>query len=358
MATCTFHIEGALSQTHVAGTRAFRSGMVFRIDDYPDKGVTKEHLLATLPDAVKRFKPVPINVEHIPTIFDGKLGEMVSVSLDPATGLLDGNTSLPLPVQELLGDGPIGVSIELDSDTSDILGLAFTGNPRVKDAAVFNKFSMSMGVDTPKKEKKMAIKGTLESIKNLFSQGIAELEKIEEPVSGQTPTVTVQPTVTSPVTVSNEAALAEERAKREKAEKELEELKKANEDQAARMESNRLQTEAEKWSESVILDRRALPSQKDWLVNMFCMAARQDNQGKTCFSDTGAIIEGDALKQLKAGIASAPQHKWTEEYTKGLTTIQGTHTKTSMSIDKRAELLSLTPMGRQTNSFKKSQGEQ
>ena len=54
------------------GDFVVRRGTFFQVGDYPDKqfGLTEAEADA----AIARFTPVPLNVEHIPTIFDGKLG--------------------------------------------------------------------------------------------------------------------------------------------------------------------------------------------------------------------------------------------------------------------------------------------
>ena len=54
------------------GDFVVRRGTFFRVGEYPDKqfGLSEAEADA----AIAGFAPVPLNIEHIPTIFDGKLG--------------------------------------------------------------------------------------------------------------------------------------------------------------------------------------------------------------------------------------------------------------------------------------------
>lgn len=54
-----------------------RVGKIFECGDYPDKAFSLTEEEATA--AAAAFTPVPLDLEHLPTVLDGKLGRLVSV---------------------------------------------------------------------------------------------------------------------------------------------------------------------------------------------------------------------------------------------------------------------------------------
>ncbi len=115
-----------------------RSGLLFRAGRYEDKDfeMTADELTA----AVEKFdNPVPIDLEHMPTILDGKLGEVLSIS---AFGdELHGVVKLPKWLDDAIGSVPRKVSATWTRIEKELVGLALCLDPRVEDAALMSAYA-------------------------------------------------------------------------------------------------------------------------------------------------------------------------------------------------------------------------
>jgi hypothetical protein len=122
-----------------AGDSVVREGKIFEAGNYPDKN------FEMTPDELRRaaaaFQPVPLDLEHTPTVLDGKLGtlEAVRVSADGRT--LFGTVRLPRWLDDLLKDGERKVSCTWTAATKRLQKLALVMNPRVSDAALMTCFA-------------------------------------------------------------------------------------------------------------------------------------------------------------------------------------------------------------------------
>lgn len=124
------------------GGYVLRRGKLFEAGDYPDKAyaMTPEELWA----AVNDFQPVPVDLEHTPTVLDNKLGELRAVELGDDGWSLYGTVALPSWLDEQLG-GECKVSCTWDRDTKTLTKLALVNNPRVPDAAIMAAFAAAQG---------------------------------------------------------------------------------------------------------------------------------------------------------------------------------------------------------------------
>ncbi|MGN6810144.1 MAG: hypothetical protein ACTHMP_04660, partial [Thermomicrobiales bacterium] len=122
-----------------------RRGKHFEAGEYADKAysMTPEELLAAVAD----FQPVPLDLEHTPTVLDGKLGELRAVELGADGWSLYGTVALPQWLDEQLG-GECKVSCTWDRNTKTLTKLALVNNPRVPDAAIMAAFAASQRHDT------------------------------------------------------------------------------------------------------------------------------------------------------------------------------------------------------------------
>lgn len=122
-----------------------RKGKIFQAGEYPDKklSISPEELLAASSD----FRPAPLNLEHIVTPFDGKLGTLNTISVSKDGTELFGEIKLRKCVDEALGDDPLKVSCEWSRAEKKITGLALTTRPRVKDAVLMSAFSEALIAD-------------------------------------------------------------------------------------------------------------------------------------------------------------------------------------------------------------------
>lgn len=116
----------------------YRTGKIFEAGQYKDKKfeISPEELC----EAIADFKPVDLDLEHMPTILDGKLGRLEAVALGADGWSLIGTVKLPKWLDEQLGDADRKVSATWDRATKRLNKLALVRNPRVKDAAVMAAF--------------------------------------------------------------------------------------------------------------------------------------------------------------------------------------------------------------------------
>jgi hypothetical protein len=130
----------ALGDASEDGDYVIRTGKVFEAGDYPDKAfaITPEEMLL----AVEGFSPVPVDLEHVPTPLDGKLGELRSVEVGPDGWSLTGTVALPRWLDAALEGSERKVSATWDRATKTLQGLALVRNPRVTDAALMAAFAV------------------------------------------------------------------------------------------------------------------------------------------------------------------------------------------------------------------------
>lgn len=118
-----------------------RRGLIFRAGVYQDKDfslTTKE-----LRRIAKDFSdPIAIDSEHERSIFDGKLGKLVSVEASKDGSELHGLVAVPKWLDPILMQAGGKVSAAFDRITKKLVGLALTINPRVSDAALMAAFSV------------------------------------------------------------------------------------------------------------------------------------------------------------------------------------------------------------------------
>lgn len=114
-----------------------RTGKIFEIGDYPDKGFTLTESEADA--AIAAFQPVPLDLEHTPTILDGKLGTLKRVWRDGAS--LFGETELASWLDARLTDDERKVSCTWDRERKTLAKLALVRSPRVSDAVLMSAYS-------------------------------------------------------------------------------------------------------------------------------------------------------------------------------------------------------------------------
>lgn len=143
-----------------------RTGIIFRSGVYGAKGSYSDADI----DAMAGDNPLPVNLEHRPSLLDNKLGQCVrrfSAFDDNGKKVLMGEWDEPAPLAALLGDTVRRASIEIDMATKQPTGLALTHIPHISDAALFSavtdayaKFSRGEQIiplaETPSQENSMS----------------------------------------------------------------------------------------------------------------------------------------------------------------------------------------------------------
>lgn len=304
--------------------RVYKRGKVFQAGDYPDKqvSVTADQLR----EGARGFKPVPLNIEHLESVLDGKLGELVALDVQD-DGAVYGTVSMPLGIAALFGDGPVPVSVEMKVPECVITGLALAKHPRITDAAIFT----AVGVQpSTAGTTHMNIK---ERLLAAFTKAVDEIPEAKADFTAPPPVLKADAE-----TETQERLKAEIKARKD-AERELERLKAKIEADAARAEQEKLQADSKKFAERYVQDRRVLPAQADALAAQYVAAFTADAQ---------AGAEGKALKTLQEFIEATPQHRFTQEEMPPLKVVNGSHAGEKELTPERVEaLLAQSSLGRQ-----------
>jgi hypothetical protein len=117
----------------------YKDSLLFRCGAYPDKdfSLTPEEAWA----AVEQFKePVPVDLEHVPTILDSKLGEVREIRLSDDGEEIRGTVAIPKWLDAVLDEGSRKVSATWDRATKTLQKLALVRSPRVADAALMSAY--------------------------------------------------------------------------------------------------------------------------------------------------------------------------------------------------------------------------
>jgi hypothetical protein len=134
----TFELPAQPGPIYSDDEMVYRAGLLFRAGEYPDKAyaMTPDELKA----AVEDFSgPVALDLEHVPSVLDGKIGELVSVECSDDGDELHGIVALPKWLDAILDERK--VSATWDRATKRLAGLALVRNPRVSDAALMAAFN-------------------------------------------------------------------------------------------------------------------------------------------------------------------------------------------------------------------------
>src|SRR5262245_22666030 len=174
-----------------------RTGKIFEVGDYPDKQftVTPEDLyLATLD-----FQPVPNDLEHLPTILDGKLGRLTSVTISDDGATLMGTVEIPRWLHDQIGDQPVSTSLMWDRESKQIVGNALVLDPRVPDAALMSAYT-AFAATQPQPEPERPATGTTEGFTGISqADAVSYLHTLKAIVTGIDPVPSERP---SPVTAT------------------------------------------------------------------------------------------------------------------------------------------------------------
>ena len=109
-----------------------RQGKFFEVGEYPDKQFALTEAEADA--AVKQFRGGPINIEHVSSVLDGKLGQVTR--LWRAGRDVMAEYRIPAWLHQITEGAPIRISSEWDRATKLPLGAAMVLEPRIADAVM------------------------------------------------------------------------------------------------------------------------------------------------------------------------------------------------------------------------------
>lgn len=338
--------------SEVQGETVVRRGLIFRPGDYPEIGfsVSPEELQAAVAD----FHAAPLNLQHVPTVLDGKLGTLRKVEVrDDA---LYGEAEIPRWLHEVLGDEAVPVSTEWDRATKRLERLSLARGPRVKDAALLAAFARhdtpqgqsamqhlhdvaaQHGATCKKPTADMASKHEASAIQQAHDLAVAHGARCAGIGAGVGPAFYSddgnareggKETLMSKAQEHFQAFLTALGFKPSEGE---EVVKLSQDDPPARQQDDprlaalaeqlaaeraaRWQAEAAQFAEAeIVTHKRAMPFERGALIASYLQAARDDQEhpAKVTFALDGKAAEGTRLDALRALQAGRPAHHLTAE---------------------------------------------
>lgn len=297
------------------GETVVRKGKIFEAAVYEDKGM--EISEAELDEMVSAFTPVPVNVEHAQSPFDGKLGFLTAIWRVGRD--LFGSVAIPEWLEKPFRGEPLKTSVEISRADKRITGIAICNNPRVTDAAIMAAFKVSEeGRRRPAKETgdnthKMTWIQKLrewhrtgqwpqDMSKELKDAGFSDEDAsdIEKAVAyakanpEQKPDVVKTADSTAPVDALRN---------------QLEANNAAYTAQLQAMESKALSDEADKFVAKYIAEKKMLPGEAASMKELFVSSARDDaaaSETKACFNAAGELVRGTRVNALEKMVGDRP----------------------------------------------------
>ena len=162
-----------------------RQGKFFEIGEYPDKQFSLTEAEADA--AIERFQGGPINIEHIPTLLDGKLGTVSRLWRQGRDVMAE--YRIPTWLNRITGGQPIRISSEWDRIAKTPLGAAMVLEPRVADAVMMALNGAGAAPAGNREEKRMSLTARLAAL--LRGEGFEVKEK--EPLAAAPTASTAAP---------------------------------------------------------------------------------------------------------------------------------------------------------------------
>jgi hypothetical protein len=315
------------------GEFVVRSGKLFQAGEYPDKqfNVTADELRRI----VATFTPVQVNTSHLTDpVLDGALGQLEHVWLSEDGTELWGRVTLPVAFETLTKQTQHRVSLEFDRASKRISGIAIVKNPRIDDAAIFERTApMAENAKKPNLFQRF-----LDKVRTLPGGEAVAAEFDGEAAPGDTPApAPAFSAASAPAPVEDPKVAA---------------LEAQNAQFAAQLKALRdkdIASQAAQFADAAIREGKAMPAEKAALVAQFTQAIRDDESSpvKVTF---GEGKEGSRVDALKAGIEARPAHGlFTERLEQG--DVEVLFGK-AMPADRTDALLEKTPLGRAAKKAK------
>jgi hypothetical protein len=337
------------------GEFVIRRGKVFEIGEYPDKAfsLTADEAKAV----VAAFTPVPNDIEHRPSILDGKLGELRAVEMAEDGTSLMGTVAIPKWLNDTIGGAALKVSLAFDRATKRIAKNGLVLNPRVADAALFGAYAEFAGKRHNKADQD-AVQAVHDHAVSLGATCPASAQMSKEPGMTDTKAPTRMEKFMAWLAGEGEGDTAQFAADPPKAEAPKVDAvpdpeKVALMARIAAMEKERLAERAAVFADAEIAAKRALPAEKASLIAAFTDAADDDaaHPRTVTFAVGTEEKTGTRVDALKARFAARPPHVLTEELltdadAQALFNNRSQSAKPGeMTAERRKELLAKTALG-------------
>lgn len=339
----SFSLDGEFEETD---EMVIVRGKIFEAGEFADKqfSITSEELS----NAVKNFKPVPIDYSHVEGPLDGKLGELRSVSLSENGKDLMGEVAIPKWLDKVFGDTARKVSCTWDRATKLLEKLALVNNPRIPDAVLYQAF-----IDNFKSKQTATFEGKRNSAAD--HQTIQKIHDHTASLGAKCSGENVQYSSDNPNPNDKELHKMSDDNKDKVDFKDSPEYQAlqaqftTQQTEIEQMKADKRHTEAVAVVEELLRTGKAVPAERASLIAAFEQAATDDakNPTKVTF---GQGQEGTRVDALKAVYDARPAHILFDEtvanggqvlYSAGNNT-----NKDEPKPERITHLKSLTPMGR------------
>ena len=317
-----------------------RVGKIFEVGSWEDKSFSMTP--QELERAARIFAPVPIDLDHISTILDGKLGSLETVWVE--SGTMFGKAVFPEWLESLLQGEEVKVSATWDREEKVLKGLALTRTPRIDDAvllAAFKKESTRMSDDQMNTNDPPP-----------FTSWAAFAKFCETMGRGF---VGFGLTSTTETTIKTEEPKDDKEEEESTKDPEIESLKA----QLRELQESKLRGEMSSFTDQLIRDHRLLPAEREITIESLMVDALDDlnNASKVTFSTTnpdGKISEksGTRVEFRKHQLSLRPKVGIFEDSVVSgqslevLFSSSKDSSEKSMSIEDRNKLLSSSVLGR------------
>ena len=364
MASITFSLF-SLTGGEFRGDVFVMRGKIFESGEWPDRdfALSPQELAA----AAQAFKPVPIDVEHIDSIFDGKLGHLTEVEARDDNNTLFGTLTMPRWMENVI-DTSTKVSCTWDTATKRLLSLALVQRPGIEDAEVFE--AAFTAIETQQ--------GGIMPFVDDLAQRLAQIWGHTPPVTPVAPTEPQQTepsdppkdggagdagttqvhyhinnTPFAPTEPATQEPQAGQQPEADPNVTQLQAVVQQQQQQIQAIQEQYLAAQAAQFANSVILDRRAQPAEFQSIVTDYMQSARDDMQHPTqvSFTADGKSQQGSRVDLCKARYAARPQHNLTFDQLNIPESVQvlfnnGSEPKEEKDKYTNDELLGMTTYGR------------
>jgi hypothetical protein len=280
-----------------SGDAVTRTGKFFEVGkEFVDRNGVRFSISADEADErIARFTPKAINLQHIPTIFDGLLGQVRRLWREGVD--ICAEFEIPRWLHDLTCGEPLKVSSEWDLITKEPVAAALVLKPALQDAVIRAVFSAKAGPGSQDRGNNIQDQ---EKNPNTMPETITLLDRIRALLSkAGLPTDDGEPGAQFATGPAPNRADVEALAQK-----------------VAQLSAESRLAEAAAFADQMVRDRRAVPAERPALIAAYARAAEDDavHGGTVQFaSSTGADVAMSRVDTLRAIYSARPDHALTAE---------------------------------------------
>jgi len=312
-----FQAEYAAAEVDCEDT-VIRSGKFFEVDrEFVDRKGARFSISADEADErIRRFTPRAINLQHVPTIFDGLLGQVRRLWRDGVD--ICAEYEIPRWLHEITRGEPLKVSSEWDIVTKEPVAAALVLKPALQDAVIRAAFSAAQVADPEGQAPPGASPPRPHQSGNRSGSERNGIRTDKEKNQTMAETNSLMDRMRALLSRAGLPADDGERAQFQSGGRtppnraEVEALAQ----RVAELSAESRMSEAMLFAEQMVREHRAVPAEKPALVAAYCRAAEDDaaHGGTVQFAaGDGSESSLSRVETLKAIYTARPDHSLTAE---------------------------------------------